>query len=256
MDYRRERQKQQESRLRARGATWKPSGKPCTLQFVFDSDEQRSNGIHSRVRSTLVQIPIIQSSSCILEEHLSSITSQYQQSGTGDDDPTCVQIQRTNDQVIRNEDSDQVLLENSKDKLRQYVDQDSRNDPNLRPTKKRRNKEPFDDVRLGITSAEHKGPSKKSSQKPKVEIVSGAPRQSVDLYVPSDLVHEVDAALPNNLSIKPSSGSRHKTAKAKRKLMGSNAGLAWSPSGTPRTGPSMRKSKVRFGLPLNMSKAV
>jgi hypothetical protein len=46
MDYQKERQRQQEYRLRARGATWKPSGKPCTLQFNFDSDEQQPNGTH------------------------------------------------------------------------------------------------------------------------------------------------------------------------------------------------------------------
>lgn len=36
MDYKQDRQKRQESRLKARSATWEPSGRPCTLQFVFD----------------------------------------------------------------------------------------------------------------------------------------------------------------------------------------------------------------------------
>jgi hypothetical protein len=40
VDYKLLRQKRQEERFRARGATWKPSGKACTLQFVFD-DEPR-----------------------------------------------------------------------------------------------------------------------------------------------------------------------------------------------------------------------
>jgi hypothetical protein len=41
VDYRLLRQKQQEERFRARGATWKPSGKACTLQFVFEEEPKR-----------------------------------------------------------------------------------------------------------------------------------------------------------------------------------------------------------------------
>lgn len=41
VDYRLQRQRQQDARFKSRGATWKPSGKPCTLQFVFDEVSKR-----------------------------------------------------------------------------------------------------------------------------------------------------------------------------------------------------------------------
>ena len=43
VDYKLQRQKQQEARFKARGATWQPSGKPCTLQFVFDEVPESSS---------------------------------------------------------------------------------------------------------------------------------------------------------------------------------------------------------------------
>jgi hypothetical protein len=51
VDYRLLRQRQQEERFRARGATWKPSGKACTLQFVFDEEPKRSIEAKGKIQS-------------------------------------------------------------------------------------------------------------------------------------------------------------------------------------------------------------
>jgi hypothetical protein len=51
VDYRLLRQKQQEERFRARGATWKPSGKACTLQFVFEEEPKRPIGAKGQIQS-------------------------------------------------------------------------------------------------------------------------------------------------------------------------------------------------------------
>ena len=52
VDYRLLRQKQQEERFRARGATWKPSGKACTLQFVFEEEPKRPIKAKGNIRPT------------------------------------------------------------------------------------------------------------------------------------------------------------------------------------------------------------
>jgi hypothetical protein len=51
VDYRLLRQKQQEERFRARGATWKPSGKACTLQFVFEEETKRPIEAKGKIQS-------------------------------------------------------------------------------------------------------------------------------------------------------------------------------------------------------------
>ncbi|KIM29207.1 hypothetical protein M408DRAFT_23014 [Serendipita vermifera MAFF 305830] len=56
VDYKLQRQKQQEARFKARGATWKPSGKPCTLQFVFE-DMPEEPPTDSRKQTSASQTP-------------------------------------------------------------------------------------------------------------------------------------------------------------------------------------------------------